>query len=35
VRRDWPWLVEGAEGWEGYVPPSEALPGKTEPYEVR
>jgi pimeloyl-ACP methyl ester carboxylesterase len=35
VRRDWPWLVEGAEGWEGYVAPSEELPGKTEPYEAR
>jgi pimeloyl-ACP methyl ester carboxylesterase len=34
VRRDWPWLVEGAEGWEGYVAPSEELPGKTEPYEA-
>jgi hypothetical protein len=27
--------VEGAEGWEGYVAPSEALPGKTEPYEAQ
>jgi pimeloyl-ACP methyl ester carboxylesterase len=34
VRRDWPWLVEGADGWEGYVAPSEELPGKTEPYEA-
>ncbi len=34
VRRDWPWLVEGAEGWERYVAPSEELPGKTEPYEA-
>ncbi len=33
VRRDWPWLVDGAEGWEGYVAPSEDLPGKTEPYD--
>lgn len=32
VRRDWPWLVEGAEGWEGYVPPDGELPGKTERY---
>jgi dienelactone hydrolase len=31
MRRDWAWLVEGAEGWEAYVPPSDAsLPGKTE-----
>jgi len=30
MRRDWAWLVEGAEGWERYAPPSEALPGKTE-----
>jgi hypothetical protein len=35
VRRDWPWLVEGAAGWEGYVAPSEELPGKTEPYEAK
>jgi hypothetical protein len=35
VRRDWPWLVEGAEGWEGYVAPSEELPGKTEAYGLR
>jgi pimeloyl-ACP methyl ester carboxylesterase len=34
VRRDWPWLVEGADGWEGYVAPSDELPGKTEPYEA-
>jgi len=35
VRRDWPWLVEGAQGWEEYVAPSEGeLPGKTEPYEA-
>lgn len=34
VRRDWPWLVQGAEGWDGYVAPSEELPGKTEPYEA-
>ena len=32
MRRDWPWLVEGAEGWERYAPPSEALPGKTEEF---
>jgi pimeloyl-ACP methyl ester carboxylesterase len=33
MRRDWEWLVEGAEGWEGYAPPSEALPGKTEEFD--
>jgi dienelactone hydrolase len=33
MRRDWPWLVEGAEGWETYEPPSEALPGKTEEFD--
>ena len=34
MRRDWPWLVEGAEGWETYVSPGEAsLPGKTEIFE--
>jgi pimeloyl-ACP methyl ester carboxylesterase len=34
VRRDWPWLVQGAEGWDGYAAPSDELPGKTEPYEA-
>jgi poly(3-hydroxybutyrate) depolymerase len=34
MRRDWPWLVEGAEGWESYVPRSDAsLPGKTETFD--
>jgi len=33
MRRDWAWLVEGAEGWESYAPPSELLPGKTEEFE--
>ena len=33
MRRDWAWLVEGSEGWEGYAPPSESLPGKTEELE--
>jgi poly(3-hydroxybutyrate) depolymerase len=34
MRRDWPWLVEGAEGWESYVPPSDgSLPGKTEAFD--
>jgi hypothetical protein len=34
MRRDWRWLVEGAEGWESYVPPSDAsLPGKTETFD--
>ena len=37
MRRDWPWLVEGAEGWEAYAPPAEdaPLPGKTETFEPR
>jgi pimeloyl-ACP methyl ester carboxylesterase len=36
MRRDWPWLVEGAEGWEAYVPPSDVeLPGKTETFDPR
>ena len=35
MRRDWPWLVEGAEGWESYLPPTDAtLPGKTEMFEA-
>lgn len=35
MRRDWPWLVEDAEGWEAYTPPVEetALPGKTETFD--
>jgi pimeloyl-ACP methyl ester carboxylesterase len=34
MRRDWPWLIEGAEGWETYVAPATgALPGKTEAFE--
>jgi pimeloyl-ACP methyl ester carboxylesterase len=34
MRRDWPWLVEAADGWEAYVPPREEapLPGKTESF---
>ena len=34
VRRDWPWLVEGAAGWAAYVAPVEEgeLPGKTESF---
>jgi pimeloyl-ACP methyl ester carboxylesterase len=35
MRRDWPWLVDEAEGWEAYVPPVEEtpLPGKSETFE--
>ncbi len=34
MRRDFPWLVEGAEGWEGYAAPTDpALPGKTEAFD--
>jgi hypothetical protein len=35
MRRDWPWLVEGAEGWETYAPPVEGapLPGRTETFD--
>ena len=35
MRRDWPWLVEGAEGWESYVPPADgaSLPGRTETFD--
>jgi pimeloyl-ACP methyl ester carboxylesterase len=33
LRRDWPWLVEGAEGWEHYAAPSDASPdGRTESF---
>lgn len=37
MRRDWPWMVEGAPGWEGYTPPADlaTLPGKTETYDAR
>jgi hypothetical protein len=36
MRRDWPWLVEGAEGWETYTAPTDAsLPGKTETFEPK
>ena len=36
MRRDWPWLVEGADGWERFVPaPDRTLPGKTETFEPR
>lgn len=31
MRRDWPWLVQGAPGWETYYGPTDtSLPGKTE-----
>ena len=34
MRRDWGWLVEGAEGWDGYVAPEDAaLPGRTESFD--
>lgn len=35
VSRDWPWLVEGLDGWQGYAPaePKEPLPGRTERFE--
>ena len=33
MRRDWPWLVEGADGWDGYLAPSDMAPlGKTESF---
>ena len=36
MRRDWPWLVEAADGWETYVPPHDAsLPGTTETFEPK
>jgi hypothetical protein len=34
LRRDWPWLVEGAEGWEHYVAPAQgSIEGRTEAFE--
>ncbi|MBX3191839.1 MAG: hypothetical protein KF819_32915 [Labilithrix sp.] len=36
MRRDFGWLVDGAEGWIGYVPPSQdSLPGRTETFDPR
>ena len=36
MRRDWPWLVEGAEGWASYTPADDGqLPGKTEFFDPR
>lgn len=36
MRRDWPWLVDGAEGWETYIAPADAeLPGKTEIFDAK
>ncbi len=34
MRRDWPWLVEGAEGWATFTArPDPSLPGKTETFD--
>jgi dienelactone hydrolase len=35
LRRDWGWLVEGAEGWDQYVAPPDhvAVGGRTESFE--
>ncbi len=34
LRRDWAWLVEGAEGWNGYAAPSDAPEdGRTESFD--
>lgn len=37
LRRDWPWVVEGAPGWETYEPPveEEPPPGRTEAFDAR
>jgi pimeloyl-ACP methyl ester carboxylesterase len=37
LRRDWPWLVEGLDGWEGYAPGAEEapLPGRTLTFDPR
>ena len=33
MRRDWPWLVEGAPGWETFAAATApSLPGKTETF---
>jgi pimeloyl-ACP methyl ester carboxylesterase len=34
LRRDWAWLVDGADGWDRYAPPSDLSPeGRIEAYE--
>jgi hypothetical protein len=35
LRRDWGWLVEGAEGWDHYVAPPDQVAdgGRTEAFE--
>lgn len=34
LRRDWAWLVDGAEGWDGYrAPPPASVEGRTESFE--
>ena len=35
MSRDWPWLVEGADGWDAYAAPAATapLPGKTETFD--
>ncbi len=34
MRREWAWLVDGAEGWKAYVPPdAPALPGRIEVFD--
>ena len=37
MRRDWPWLVEGLNGWEGQTLADQegALPGKTESFDQK
>lgn len=35
MRRDWPWLVDGAEGWDDYIPPTDEQPGRTEIIDAR
>lgn len=36
-RRDWPWLVEGAAGWDSYAAPLDEgpSPGKTASFDVQ
>jgi pimeloyl-ACP methyl ester carboxylesterase len=33
MRRDWPWLIEGAPGWAAFTPASAELPGRTEAFD--
>lgn len=33
MRRDWKWLVDGAEGWDGYRAPDDPIEARTEVFD--